>query len=617
MIPNKVLAHNPAGMTLEYDFSAQKLNVTITHNVADTNTHYIEKVEIWKNDVLEITRDYTSQPSTSSFTYSYDISAVDGDVLKVKGTCSISGSITREITVVEPVVPSISVSVEPQIISLDENATQVFTITLTSASQPVDGATLTIFAQEGSISNQNALTGGKYEFKYTAPAVAIDTGETINITASKANHNNGYLEFQFTILDIAEPIPTKQNLTLVIIPNITYVDENDIIEFTITVTSDSQPVSGVNLVINTDQGEISDQSNPSEGEYKFVYTAPTVDQDTTATITILVSKEGYNSATEQFQLTIFNQTVPIGKKQTLDGQVAEDEYEFTAEFDGGNYKVHWRVVDEEEEIIFLAIEAKTSGWVAIGFEPKNRMEDADMLFGWVDGSGEVIVVDAYSTGETGPHPPDNELGGTNDILEYGGSESSGWTIIEFKRLLDTDDEFDNKLKEKGDIDIIWAVGNADDFQTKHSKVGSGTIDLATGESTEDITLWPFHAALMITGFILMVIASIIVYLKNKVKWWFKAHKTLNILGVIFAVLGLVMGIYMVAEADADHFRVPHAFVGGFTLFLILLTPTIGFLIFKAKNNISRVKTIHRWLGRFTNVMMLVTIIFGLIQAGVL
>jgi hypothetical protein len=96
---NCVTAHPASNVDLNYDLDNQKLNVTISHNTNDKETHYIEKVEVYKNGVTIIREDYTSQPSSNTFTLSFDISAVDGDVLKVETECSISGITDDSMTV--------------------------------------------------------------------------------------------------------------------------------------------------------------------------------------------------------------------------------------------------------------------------------------------------------------------------------------------------------------------------------------------------------------------------------------------------------------------------------------------------------------------------------------
>ena len=90
-------AHPPSSMTLEYTIASEELDVTISHSVSDVNSHYIELIEIWKNDVLELSQEYTNQPDTT-FTYTYQINVTEGDELEVKATCNLSGSLTKNIT---------------------------------------------------------------------------------------------------------------------------------------------------------------------------------------------------------------------------------------------------------------------------------------------------------------------------------------------------------------------------------------------------------------------------------------------------------------------------------------------------------------------------------------
>ncbi|MBI4188217.1 MAG: hypothetical protein HY529_03310 [Chloroflexi bacterium] len=74
--------------------------------------------------------------------------------------------------------------------------------------------------------------------------------------------------------------------------------------------------------------------------------------------------------------------------------------------------------------------------------------------------GKVIVEDSFGTGP-GQHVPDNKLGGTDDILEFGGKEEEAFTIIEFKRPLKSEDKYDISLVQ-GIQTIIWAYGLSDD-----------------------------------------------------------------------------------------------------------------------------------------------------------
>ncbi|MBS3749723.1 MAG: hypothetical protein KGY67_08520 [Candidatus Thermoplasmatota archaeon] len=102
LLPSMAFAHPPQDMVLEYDIDTEILSVTITHNSPGPTVHYVNKIEIKQNDNLIITEEYDSQPTTSEYTYTYDVQAEVGDELTVIAYCNIQGSITRSITVRNP-----------------------------------------------------------------------------------------------------------------------------------------------------------------------------------------------------------------------------------------------------------------------------------------------------------------------------------------------------------------------------------------------------------------------------------------------------------------------------------------------------------------------------------
>jgi hypothetical protein len=121
------------------------------------------------------------------------------------------------------------------------------------------------------------------------------------------------------------------------------------------------------------------------------------------------------------------------------------------------------------------MKAPTSGWIAIGFGAETLMKNADIIEGFVK-DGKLSIVDMFSTGDFGPHPPDTQLGGTNDILDSAGQNINGFTIVEFKRKLDSGDKYDKPLLP-GKNKIIWAYGTDPVFTLKHSAAGYGEIDI--------------------------------------------------------------------------------------------------------------------------------------------
>jgi hypothetical protein len=153
-----------------------------------------------------------------------------------------------------------------------------------------------------------------------------------------------------------------------------------------------------------------------------------------------------------------------------DGIITPGEYAGVARY--GDYSISWLT---DETTIFIAVRAKTVGWVAVGIQPSTTMKDADIILGFVK-DGKASVYDLYSTGSFGPHPRDTELGGTDDISEFGGKEEGGYTVIEFKRALKTADRFDKSLL-KGSNKIIYSFGFADDIESRHIIRGYGQLDI--------------------------------------------------------------------------------------------------------------------------------------------
>lgn len=123
--------------------------------------------------------------------------------------------------------------------------------------------------------------------------------------------------------------------------------------------------------------------------------------------------------------------------------------------------------------------AKTRGWVAVGFNPSNKMKDANIVIGYVeDGAG--TIADHFGDKVTG-HSEDSELGGTSDVTLVGASEENGTTTIEFTMPMASGDEYDGSLTADGDTVLLLAYGpNRDSFRPRHSYRGTKTVNLATG-----------------------------------------------------------------------------------------------------------------------------------------
>ncbi len=134
--------------------------------------------------------------------------------------------------------------------------------------------------------------------------------------------------------------------------------------------------------------------------------------------------------------------------------------------EGQAFDLQWMVEGEELHVQMAAL---TEGWIAVGFDPRQMMADANVLIGFVS-DGTVFFEDHYGDGIMS-HSSDESLGGAANYSDVTGEQTSGATIIRFTIPLDSGDEFDKPLEAGGTYSVIFAYGGNgdDDFDTYHSR----------------------------------------------------------------------------------------------------------------------------------------------------
>jgi len=143
-------------------------------------------------------------------------------------------------------------------------------------------------------------------------------------------------------------------------------------------------------------------------------------------------------------------------------------------YSGGDLEISWK---NDAQFLYVGLNGSTKGWISLGFEPTVWMKDADIIIGSVE-KGKATVLDENCTGNYGPHLNDTELVGTYDIIESGGEENGNWTVIEFKRKMNTRDKFDKAFISGQRVFIIWAMADKTSEEVKHNVAkGEGTLDL--------------------------------------------------------------------------------------------------------------------------------------------
>jgi len=100
-----VLGHDPAEIRLGYYYADQILEVWIYHPIYYPEKHWVNNVQVRKNNVLVGNYSYDSQPG-DIFTYNYSIIAVHFDMIKVRVFCTYQGDTEAEIMVLDPDNPT-------------------------------------------------------------------------------------------------------------------------------------------------------------------------------------------------------------------------------------------------------------------------------------------------------------------------------------------------------------------------------------------------------------------------------------------------------------------------------------------------------------------------------
>ena len=121
--------------------------------------------------------------------------------------------------------------------------------------------------------------------------------------------------------------------------------------------------------------------------------------------------------------------------------------------------------------------------------------------------------------------------------------------------------------------------------------------------------WPYHMIMVFTGFLSLAGGAFTArYLKQR-KGRVGLHKKLVLIGAIFILAGLSIAAYMVSVYMETYFvRETHAYLGISVFAFVITTPILGMAQFRLRDK--RIRTIHRWSGRITIILMLFTIYVG-------
>ena len=125
-----------------------------------------------------------------------------------------------------------------------------------------------------------------------------------------------------------------------------------------------------------------------------------------------------------------------------------------------------------------------------------------------------------------------------------------------------------------------------------------------------------HILLMATATLGIIAGVSFAMFFRKKKNWLKIHKSVNSLSLLGIATGVVMAFSYVYSTGSEHINGVHQLIG-FTAFnFAVATLLMGFYQFQAKNK-SAARTAHRWLGRFSLLLLLTAITLGLLLINIL
>ncbi|MDZ4121385.1 MAG: DOMON domain-containing protein, partial [Candidatus Cloacimonadaceae bacterium] len=139
----------------------------------------------------------------------------------------------------------------------------------------------------------------------------------------------------------------------------------------------------------------------------------------------------------------------------------------------GNFVLKYKILNANS--LHCKLSGNTNGWIAVGFDPTDRMKDANFIIGYVS-QGLGYIRDDYGISTTA-HASDTSIGGTSDVSLISAFEIDAKTHLEFVIPLNSGDSKDRVLLPGNSYQVIFASAAEDDFEGYHSTTGVATIIL--------------------------------------------------------------------------------------------------------------------------------------------
>ncbi len=129
----------------------------------------------------------------------------------------------------------------------------------------------------------------------------------------------------------------------------------------------------------------------------------------------------------------------------------------------------------EAENLVAEASYPTTGWVGVGFNPKEMMKGGNFILGALI-NGQPVLSDDFGATEYS-HVPDTAAGGKNNLISGQCQTEKGTTTIFFTIPLNSGDTKDIVLEKGKTINLVLAAGKKPDLKTKHSDLKFTTIKI--------------------------------------------------------------------------------------------------------------------------------------------
>lgn len=126
-----------------------------------------------------------------------------------------------------------------------------------------------------------------------------------------------------------------------------------------------------------------------------------------------------------------------------------------------------------------------------------------------------------------------------------------------------------------------------------------------------------HVLFMTAGLLAMTSGVGFARFLRRKGWWLKIHRTAGIAGVTCLGAGFAAAVVMLFQSGDGQFKIPHAWLGLATILCAVAAPVLGQLQFKIRLKIKQLRLWHRRTGYAALLLTLLSVLSGLVVAGII